>query len=164
MHSGASAGRYPLEAGGRDSDSTRPADIESTRAYRYKYGFGLNVEQELARNLGAFARLGWSDGKTEAWVFTDVDYTASLGVSLKGESWGRPGDTVGIAGVLNGLSEVHREYLAAGGTGILAGDGALTYGLEEILEVGGMKPPTFANHANHQSRSSCLLPRPCSLS
>ena len=35
-----------------------PADIEATRAYRYKYGFGLNLEQEIVRNVGAFARLG----------------------------------------------------------------------------------------------------------
>ncbi len=45
-----------------------PADIEATRAYRYKYGFGRNVEQELAKNIGAFARVGWSDGENEAWA------------------------------------------------------------------------------------------------
>ena len=33
------------------------------------------------------------------------------------------------------LSHVHRSFLAAGGTGILAGDGALAYGIEEILET-----------------------------
>jgi high affinity Mn2+ porin len=33
------------------------------------------------------------------------------------------------------LSRVHREYLAAGGTGILAGDGTLSYGYEQILET-----------------------------
>ncbi len=43
-------------------DPTRPADIEATRAYRYKYGFGLNWEQEIIRNVGVFSRLGWSDG------------------------------------------------------------------------------------------------------
>jgi hypothetical protein len=32
--------------------SIRPADIEATRDYRYKYGFGLNVEQEIVRNSG----------------------------------------------------------------------------------------------------------------
>jgi high affinity Mn2+ porin len=115
--------------------STRPADIESTRAYRFKYGFGLNLEQELFKNFGVFTRLGWSDGQTEAWVFSDVDRTATLGVSVEGESWRRPQDTVGLAGVLNGLSRVHREYLAAGGTGILAGDGTLAYGYEQILEM-----------------------------
>jgi high affinity Mn2+ porin len=113
----------------------RPADIESTRSYRYKYGVGVNIEQELAKNVGAFTRLGWSDGENEAWVFSDVDRTATLGISVKGEWWKRPDDTFGLAGVLNGLSRVHRDFFAAGGVGILAGDGALTYGLEEILET-----------------------------
>jgi high affinity Mn2+ porin len=113
----------------------RPADIEATRAYRYKYGFGLNVEQELMKNVGAFARIGWSDGETEAWVFSDVDRTATLGLSIKGEFWHRPEDTYGLAGVLNAISGVHRAFFEAGGTGILAGDGALSYGLEKIIET-----------------------------
>jgi high affinity Mn2+ porin len=114
---------------------TRPADITASRAYRYKYGFGLNAEQELAKNIGAFTRLGWSDGQNEAWVFTDVDQTATLGISVKGEAWKRPRDTFGLAGILNGISREHRDFFEAGGTGILAGDGALTYGLEEIVET-----------------------------
>ena len=113
----------------------RPADIEATRAYRYKYGFGLNLEQEIIKNVGAFARLGWSDGQNEAWVFSDVDRTATLGLSIKGESWGRTNDTVGLAGVINGISRVHQEFLEAGGTGILAGDGNLGYGLEKVMET-----------------------------
>jgi len=114
---------------------TRPADIVATRDYRYKYGFGLNLEQELAKNIGLFSRLGWSDGNNEAWVFSDVDRTATLGISVKGEAWHRPNDTFALAGVLNGISRVHQDFLAAGGTGILAGDGALTYGWEQILET-----------------------------
>ena len=116
-------------------DPIRPADIAATRAYRYKYGFGLNIEQEITRNLGVFSRVGWSDGQNEAWAFADVDRTASLGLSLKGESWHRPDDTVGLAGVLSGISGVHQQFFAAGGTGILAGDGALSYGWEEALET-----------------------------
>ena len=85
--------------------------------------------------FGVFARLGWSDGKSEAWVFSDVDRTATVGLSVKGKSWHRPNDTLGIAGVLNGMSDVHQRFLAAGGTGILAGDGALNYGWEKILET-----------------------------
>jgi high affinity Mn2+ porin len=111
------------------------ADIEATRAYRYKYGFGLNVEQEVIRNVGAFARLGWSDGQTEAWTFADVDRAATLGVSVKGEFWDRPNDTFGLAGVLNGITRVHQEFFEEGGTGILAGDGALNYGWEKVLET-----------------------------
>jgi high affinity Mn2+ porin len=113
----------------------RPAEIEATREYRYKYGFGLNVEQELAKNLGAFTRLGWSDGQNEAWTFADVDRTFTLGLSFKGEFWARKDDTVGIAGVFNAATTVHHEFFAAGGTGILAGDGTLTYGIEKDLEV-----------------------------
>ncbi len=113
----------------------RPADIVATRAYRYKYGFGLNVEQEIIKNVGAFARLGWSDGQNEAWAFSDVDQTATLGLSIKGEFWHRPNDTFGLAGVLNGISHVHQEFFEVGGTGILAGDGNLSYGLEKVLET-----------------------------
>jgi high affinity Mn2+ porin len=113
----------------------RPANIVATEAYRYKYGFGLNLEQEIIKNVGLFSRLGWNDGHTESWAFTDVDRTASLGVSIKGGLWERAEDTVGLAGVINGLTPVHQEFFAAGGTGILAGDGNLTYGLEKIVEV-----------------------------
>jgi high affinity Mn2+ porin len=111
------------------------ADITQTRAYRFKYGIGLNWEQEIVKNVGVFSRAGWSDGKTESWMFSDVDYTASLGLSLNGDSWRRPGDTFGLAGALNGLSKAHQEFFAAGGTGILAGDGNLNYGWEKVVET-----------------------------
>jgi high affinity Mn2+ porin len=113
----------------------RPSDIEATRAYRYKFGFGLNAEQELAKGVGIFTRLGWSDGQNEAWTFADVDRTATIGLSVKGEAWRRPNDTVGLAGVLNAISQVHSDFFAAGGTGILAGDGQLNYGFEKGLET-----------------------------
>ncbi|MBU6410668.1 MAG: carbohydrate porin, partial [Verrucomicrobia bacterium] len=71
----------------------------------------------------------------EAWMFSDVDYTATAGISVKGESWRRPDDTFGLAGAFNGISKVHQEFFAAGGTGILAGDGNLNYGWEKILET-----------------------------
>jgi high affinity Mn2+ porin len=110
-------------------------DIALTGAYRYKYGFGINLEQEIRKNLGAFARLGWSDGKNQTYEFTDVDRTATAGLSLKGARWRRPQDTVGLAVVVNGISAVHRQYLAAGGLGITVGDGALNYRPEGIVEV-----------------------------
>jgi high affinity Mn2+ porin len=116
-------------------NAARPADIEATRAYRYKYGFGFNAEQEIVTNIGVFTRIGWSDGQTEAWVFSDVDRTATAGVSIKGEFWGRPNDTFGLGGVLNGITGVHQRFFQAGGTGILAGDGNLTYAAEKILET-----------------------------
>lgn len=113
----------------------RPADLQSTRDYRYKYGFGFNAEQEIIKNVGVFMRLGWSDGATEGWTFADVDRTATLGLSIKGEPWGRSNDTFGLAGVFNGVSRVHQDFLSAGGTGILSGDGKLNYGWERVLET-----------------------------
>ena len=110
-------------------------NIYLTAAYRYKYGFGLNLEQEIRKNLGAFARLGWSDGKNQTYEFTDVDRTATAGLSLKGVAWRRPEDTVGLAVVVNGITAVHRQYLAAGGLGITVGDGALDYGTERMVEA-----------------------------
>jgi high affinity Mn2+ porin len=110
-------------------------DITQTRAYRFKYGFGLNWQQNLTKDLGVYSRLGWNDGHTESWAFTEIDRTAALGVALKGRCWCRPDDVVGLAGVLNGISKDHRDYLAAGGLGFILGDGRLNYGLEEILEM-----------------------------
>lgn len=109
----------------------------TARSYHYKYGFGLNWEQEITKNLGVFSRLGWNDDREEGWMFSDVGYSGSLGLSLKGGYWDRPDDTFGLAGLANGISKVAQEFLEAGGTGILAGDGAgqFSYGWEEILET-----------------------------
>jgi high affinity Mn2+ porin len=110
-------------------------NIFLTAAYRYKYGFGINLEQEIRPNLGVFARLGWSDGKNQTYEFTDVDRTATAGLSLKGARWRRPQDTVGLAVIVNGISAVHRQCLAAGGLGITVGDGALDYDAERVVEA-----------------------------
>jgi high affinity Mn2+ porin len=110
-------------------------DVTLTRAYRWKYGFALNLEQELTPDLGLFSRLGWDDGHTETWAFTECDRTATLGLLLKGRRWGRPQDEVGLAFVVDGLSQDHRAYLAAGGLGFELGDGKLNYGLEEVVET-----------------------------
>ncbi|MGO9598174.1 MAG: carbohydrate porin [Isosphaeraceae bacterium] len=110
-------------------------DITKTRAYRYKYGFGISFDQILSDDLGFFGRLGWNDGHTETWAFTEIDRTASAGFVMGGRPWCRPDDRIGIAGILNGISGPHRDYLAAGGIGFIIGDGRLKYGLEEILEM-----------------------------
>ena len=35
----------------------------------------------------------------------------------------------------NGLSDAHKDYLAAGGVGFIIGDGALNYAREDIVET-----------------------------
>jgi high affinity Mn2+ porin len=111
------------------------ANISAAQAYRHKYGFGLNWEQEVAKNAGIFSRLGWNDGRQEAWNYTDVNWTASLGLGVTGDDWRRPDDTLGVAGVLSGASRENQRFLEAGGLGILAGDGNLSYGSEKVIET-----------------------------
>jgi high affinity Mn2+ porin len=67
--------------------------------------------------------------------FTDIDRSVALGLRLKGTPWDRPDDSVGLAAVINGLSGEHADFLAAGGLGILIGDGRLHYATEDILET-----------------------------
>jgi high affinity Mn2+ porin len=111
------------------------ADISAARAYRHKYGFGLNWEQEVVSGVGVFARLGWNDGHQETWEFTDMNHYGSLGVSINGQGWRRPGDTFGLGGILGGASRDNQKFLEAGGNDLLDGDGALTYGLEKAVET-----------------------------
>jgi high affinity Mn2+ porin len=110
-------------------------DIAQTRRGRIKYGYVINLEQALSDEVGLFGRWSWNDGKTEIMAFTDIDASLSLGLSLKGATWGRPDDAIGIGGAINALSRDHRDFIAAGGLGILIGDGQLNYRRERILET-----------------------------
>lgn len=111
-------------------------DVEATRAYgRTKAGLAFNADQKISDNLSIFTRIGWNDGKNETWCFTEIDRTGALGAQLKGNSWKRADDVLGLAFVANGLSKDHRTYLAAGGNGFILGDGALSYVPEAIGEI-----------------------------
>jgi high affinity Mn2+ porin len=106
------------------------------RKYRSRMGFNLNVEQPITDDLGAFLRAGFSNGNTEIYEYTEINQTVSAGLSLKGTVWGRGDDTVGLAGVVDGISSATRRYLAAGGLGILIGDGRLAhYATENVMEA-----------------------------
>ena len=107
----------------------------ASRRPRRKTGGYVNLEQAVTADLGVFARVSLSDGRNESLSFTDVDRSASGGLSLKGTAWGRSGDTVGLGATMNGLTEAHRAYFAAGGLGLLIGDGRLNYAPERALEA-----------------------------
>lgn len=109
--------------------------IEQVQQYgNKKYGFGLNAEQQLTADLGAFFRASWNDGKTETWAFTEIDHSLSAGLSTNGNRWHRAHDEAGIAEVASGLSDPHKEYLAAGGYGFMLGDGRINYAWESATE------------------------------
>ncbi|MBS1902418.1 MAG: carbohydrate porin [Bacteroidetes bacterium] len=111
-------------------------DITTTRTYgRAKYGFDLNLEQPLSAVLSGFVRASWNDGSTETWMFTEIDRSLSIGTALDGAFRSAGLDGARAAVVVNGISNLHRDYLAAGGNGFILGDGALGYGPEAIAEV-----------------------------
>lgn len=112
------------------------ADISTVRNYRSKIGGGLNLEQQVANGIGVFARAGITQGDLEAYDFTDITRTVSLGISISGDRWGRPDDTLGVAVAINGTSRKARNFYNAGGLGILIGDGRLPNARpEQILEA-----------------------------
>jgi high affinity Mn2+ porin len=111
-------------------------DTALVRHYRSRAGIALNIEQPLTDELGAFARLSYDDGSKETYEFTEINRSLVVGLALQGTSWQRPHDTAGLALELNGISNAARNYLAAGGLGILIGDGRLPhYGAEMIVEA-----------------------------
>jgi len=115
-----------------------PPDITGTRRpNRRKYGFALNLEQPLSEDgdTGLFARLGWNDGATETFAYTEADWSLSLGAQIGGAGWRRGDDRVGVGVAANGLSDAHADYLAAGGLGFELGDGKLSYRPETIVET-----------------------------
>ncbi len=112
----------------------QPEITDHPQQVSLKYGFGLNVEQEFTESLRGFVRAGWNEGQHESWDYTEVDETVAFGGDLRGTLWDRPRDKFGVAFVVNGISDNHREYLAHGGLGFVLGDGRLTYGPEKIME------------------------------
>ena len=111
-------------------------DINAVRSgERSKKGAGINLEQAVTQDTGVFTRAMWADGKTETYAYTEIDRSISAGALAKGTAWGRAKDTLGVALARNGLSKVHRDYLAAGGLGFFIGDGRLTYRPEMIVEA-----------------------------
>ncbi|HEX4194012.1 MAG TPA: carbohydrate porin [Stellaceae bacterium] len=127
------ANRAPM--GSNSQAIANGANMVVTRRSRWKPGLVLNLQQELADELGFFGRFSVSNGHTESWAFEDIDQSESLGLSLKGGRWSRPDDTLALGVVQNELTQQHRGFFYVGGTGILVGDGTLSYRPERILET-----------------------------
>jgi high affinity Mn2+ porin len=102
-----------------------PADIAAVRRYRSRTGISANLQQGITDTLGLFARTGINEGGVETYEFTDIDKTFSIGLSLVGKAWSRPDDTVGLAFVIDDISRRAKNFLNAGGLGVLVGDGSL---------------------------------------
>jgi high affinity Mn2+ porin len=110
-------------------------DLEPVRRRQWRGGVAINVEQQVAQGVGVFLRASRNDGRREAFEFTEINRSVAAGASVKGERWARAEDEIGVAAARNALSSDARAYFAAGGNGILIGDGALRYGAEQIAEA-----------------------------
>jgi high affinity Mn2+ porin len=63
-------------------------------------------------------------------------HALSAAGTLDGIRWGRADDRVGLAFVVNDASSAAKQFFAAGGLGILVGDGQLLHsGPEQIVEA-----------------------------
>jgi high affinity Mn2+ porin len=119
---------------GQETNSTPSTAL--VRHSQSRPGIALNVEQEVTPDVGVFARISFNDGSKETYEFTDVNRSGSAGIAVKGTGWNRPDDVFGVAGVVNGLSGAARAYFAAGGLGVLIGDGQLPhYRTEDFVET-----------------------------
>lgn len=100
-----------------------------------KYGFGISYNQELTKMLGIFTRIGWNDGHTASWAFTEIDRSFAVGISLDHPFLRKLNNTFGLAILIDGISPEDRDFLAAGGVDYIIGDGKLPhYATENILE------------------------------
>lgn len=110
-------------------------DTSLVRRPQSRAGIAINLEQGIAPSIGFFAKLSANDGRKEAYEFTEINRSLAGGISVRGSSWGRGDDSVGLATVVNGLSGPAKRYFGAGGLGILIGDGRLSYAPEKIVEA-----------------------------
>ena len=103
-------------------------DIAQTRTGRIKYGYVVNVEQALTdddrcvRPLELERRQDRDHG-----VHRHRCLALARRLDQGHQRWGRPDDVIGIGGAINALSRDHRDFIAAGGLGVLIGDGQLNY-------------------------------------
>ena len=115
---------------------TPTPDVTDTRQQgTIKYGFGFNFEQEVSSDIWAFGRWGWNEGNHESFAYTEDNEGVEAGVYSKGTRWKRSLDRAGAVFVSSGLSKAHYTYLGYGGLGFILGDGAISYGRENIEEA-----------------------------
>jgi high affinity Mn2+ porin len=114
----------------------RPVDAGLVRRGSWKSGVSLNGQQAVSDDVGIFLRATLDDPSKEGDDFTDMANSISTGLSLKGGSWARADDTVGLAFETGGIGKAAQRFFAAGGLGILIGDGRLDhYAREDIVEA-----------------------------
>jgi len=126
-----------------------------------KYGFGLNVEQELAKDVGVFA--GWVERrKTESFAFTLSTGWPAWPVG-GGARWKRH-TYAATALTVSGLSGVHALYLSRGGLDFMIGDGRSATDRDRLRKLlqRRVMPGVFATidlqHATNRPSTATAVP------
>ena len=110
--------------------------LACVRRYTQKVDAHINIEQAITPDIGIFSRIGWAPSYIEDLAVTDSNFFVSGGVSLSGNLWGRPADTIGVAFIHNQISKAEQQYLNLGGFGSFVGDGQLANPkAEQVLEA-----------------------------
>lgn len=114
-----------------------PPDVNNpwVRKRHVKVGGGINVQQQISKEIGYFLRASMCDGRFETVDYTDIDRSLSTGFIASGALWGRDKDEIGGAVVFSGLAGPRVRYFGLGGTSVYIGDGALSYAGEKVFET-----------------------------
>lgn len=117
------------------SDNATAPDLCWARKPNTKIGAGINIEQEITKNIGVFFRGMVSDGGTEVYSFLSADRSVALGTLIKGASWGRAKDTLGLGFAQSWISRPHAVFLNLGGVDGFIGDGRLRNAPERVVDL-----------------------------
>ncbi|MGD0958705.1 MAG: carbohydrate porin [Methylomonas sp.] len=117
------------------SNNPNAPDVCWSRKADDKYGIGVNMEQNLGNDIGAFFRAMYNDGRTEVYNYTSTDRSLSIGTVFHGRLWSRHKDALGLGLAQNMLSSMHVKYLQMGGVDQFIGDGNIRYRPEQVVDV-----------------------------
>jgi hypothetical protein len=117
------------------SQNATAPDLCWVRRGNDKWGIGINLEQQVARDVGVFVRAMYSDGNSEVDAFNAADRSLSFGALARGTLWRRPLDVTGAGIGVSWISDVHARYLGMGGVDGFIGDGAIKQAAEGAFEI-----------------------------
>ena len=118
-----------------ENPNANAPDLCWARKSNIKMGIGINMEQSITDDIGAFFRGMYSDGKTEVYSYTSADRSLSFGSIMKGTRWGRAKDSIGLGYAVSWLSPEHVKFLGMGGIDGFIGDGAINYSPEQVVDL-----------------------------
>ncbi len=117
------------------SQNATAPDLCWVRKPNAKVGIGLNLEQQITKDVGLFFRGMISDGRTEVYSFTSTDQSLAVGGTVKGTPWRRPRDIAGFGVGFGFISDAHAKYLKLGGIDGFIGDGSINAAAESVIEA-----------------------------